>query len=939
MNGAVRFDENDLKASPPVTGGESLRSLRISDAQNLVQSLDGVAKLKSIDDVVSIAGGVRNGGDISIDSSIAGSVRIANILPLSPDGDDSRGVVDIGVTLSQGSGEPVVRYDYLFLGGSARQSVKQEGNDKRVASLIMERMTESLVVAEKSGFAAAETEASGGASSTLKGYRLWPQFGFDGEFDHSESNLKDFLLNASYLHEDNPEVFEWATDLHDTIEGGGAVTVQQIISNRIGEKWWDENGSDINLDIDFRDKESLGYKRFEKMKSLLGRLKDRNKSRSAEDWLLDLEFRDDCGRQDGGKFGPGNDCASEDGSGSGDSSPKSFPKSFPPAAKKFRDAVDSVSPDPEKVWDRSKGKADTPPERVLAQAADEQETSGQTMTPEAEASYADLVDEIGKQYEALVAAGLQVRAWRGEGEPYGDPPGSTKPNSDKMREEVARTGEFSFFMTEKGFGTGAATPDHPMLRETKYKTADGEPMIANDLFRVVHDMVAHVRGGYSFSTNGEYNGMLTHASTLPESAWPALFAETFGQNAVYEKTGNFAAQNAYASKIGPEIIRSELAKRKSSRADDPAKDSDEPLGYQHLKVRPWLMNGAAESRAADCGRDESGKFGPKNQCQDDGSGGGGATAQTQASPDDGIWSSNRNASWEQGSDDPPFDGADRFKSVSVAAPQKVSESLDEFGVTASDAASLVSSLENGNVSIRPAPEFKRGGAFGDSRATPILFAFDGDVAGVKGAIEGSSALGLRREPDGSESLHLYQSTITVSNEVRQDATKRHAAARAFYTAMVNSVENARRIGVTKVTMNASGEADPQVRDHAPFGKGYTIWPRMGFDAPIPPDISRKLPSSLSHAKSLLDLHATPEGTRWWAKNGVDVDVSLDLTDPSSPQNQVFDRFVRKFSTNRREMPLGSGDDWLSPEDILRLDELWSEVWDDGLLDDYEWVEK
>lgn len=289
-------------------------------------------------------------------------------------------------------------------------------------------------------------------------------------------------------------------------------------------------------------------------------------------------------------------------------------QSFPKGSKPLRDAVDSVAPAPDQIWDRLKGLAETPTPKQIDDIANEQSShSGAAITPEAEASYQSLVDEIGRQYEALTAAGLKARAWRGEGEPYGDPPGSTKPNSNKMRDEVAKTKEFSFFMTDKGFGTGDATPDHPMLRETKYKTADGEPMIANDLFRVVHDMVAHVRGGFSFSTNGEYNGMLTHASTLPEAAWPALFAETFGQNAVYEKTKQYAPQNAYASKLGPEIIRSELKKRgKSSRAAK--NDSDEPLGYQHLKLRPWLMKDAVSSRSADCGRDDDGRFSSGNKC-------------------------------------------------------------------------------------------------------------------------------------------------------------------------------------------------------------------------------------------------------------------------------------------------------------------------------------
>ncbi len=345
----------------------------------------------------------------------------------------------------------------------------------------------------------------------------------------------------------------------------------------------------------------------------------------------------DCGRQDGGRFGQGNDCAKKDGAGPGEqeSSPKA-PKSeasdrtFPSGTKPYRDAVDSVvasiGKDPASVWDRSKGKAETPPRQQIETFAQEQNAqSGKPLSPEAEAAYSSLVDEIGRQYEALTQSGLRVSAWRGEGEPYGDPPGSTKPNSDKMREEVAKSGEFKFFMTERGFGTGSATENHPMLRETKFKTSDGEPMIANDLFRVVHDLVAHVRGGYSFSTNGEYNGMLTHASTLPEEAWPALFAETFGQNAVYELTGDFAPQNAYASKVGADVIRSELAKRKKqSRAEDNGRDSDEPLGYQHLKTRPWLSKTKTtnpESRSDDCGRADGGRFGRGNTCASgDGSG-------------------------------------------------------------------------------------------------------------------------------------------------------------------------------------------------------------------------------------------------------------------------------------------------------------------------------
>lgn len=634
---------------------------------------------------------------------------------------------------------------------------------------------------------------------------------------------------------------------------------------------------------------------------------------------LGMDSRAFCPTGEGG--GVDNSCDGSPGSSASGRSPESLPKSFPRGSEKFRDAIDAVSPIPKAIWDRSKGRADTPPDKILASAADEQATSGESLSPEAEASYKDLIDEIGRQYESLVAAGLKARGWRGEGEPYGDPPGSTKPNSDKMREEVAKTGEFSFFMTEKGFGTGPATPDHPMLRETKYKTADGEPMIANDLFRVVHDMVAHVRGGYSFSTNGEYNGMLTHASTLPESAWPALFAETFGQNAVYEKTGKYAAQNAYASKIGPEIIRSELAKRskKLSREADPAKDGDEPLGYQHLKVRPWLMDGKAESRSADCGRDEGGRFGSGNDCAADD---GGAAAEATKSSD--RWSSNENLSWPETSRDssPPPMGDGRYGSINVAAPQRVKQTLDAAGVTPELAPILAGGSDGSDISVRPAPDFSN--EFPGSGVTPVMFAFERDFGGVEGGMHGSSVIGVTSSGD----TVVYHSTVNVDDAIKERDSMRHAAAREFYRAMTSSVDAARKAGVARIVLSAAGNSS---KTHGSPWRGYTIWPRMGFDAPLPDSIRSRLPESLSRAKSLLDLHATPEGTRWWRDNGEDIDVSFDLRDASSPQSKVMDRFIKKFSTSKRSMPDSEGDEWLSPEDMLMLDEMWGEIWDDGVL--------
>jgi len=202
-----------------------------------------------------------------------------------------------------------------------------------------------------------------------------------------------------------------------------------------------------------------------------------------------------------------------------------------------------------------------------------------------------------------------------------------------------------------------------------------------------------------------------------------------------------------------------------------------------------------------------------------------------------------------------------------------------------------------------------------------------DVAGVKDGMFSQTVIrnvGSESDPE----IVVDHKLMEVKPEVAADPEKRHAAARSFYRGMTESVEAAVKAGASKVVMNAAGN---------PKGgsfKGYTIWPRMGFDAPIPFDTRKKLPESLGHCRTLLDLHATKEGTRWWRDNGTDIDVQLDLKRADSPQMQVFGRFVRHFERDKRELAYGPGEGWLSPADQAKLDELWEQIWDDGLLDDY-----
>lgn len=242
---------------------------------------------------------------------------------------------------------------------------------------------------------------------------------------------------------------------------------------------------------------------------------------------------------------------------------------------------------PTSKWTREKGYAELPGPEVIQAIANEQMAA--TGSPDAATleAYDKFKKALLSQYNAIMKTGLKVRAWRGEGEPYKVSPDKIwSPSSDVMRQRVEQEGEFLFFMTEKGFGSEGATESnlHPLLQMSPAKTSDGEPMLYNDLFRVVHDMVAHIIGGFSFSTRGEMNAMMSHATTLPRETWPALWAETFGQNAVYEVTGHFSEQNVYSSQFVGMI--DELLDAGMKSKNFVYGDSDFPLGHGRLKRQP-----------------------------------------------------------------------------------------------------------------------------------------------------------------------------------------------------------------------------------------------------------------------------------------------------------------------------------------------------------------
>lgn len=134
------------------------------------------------------------------------------------------------------------------------------------------------------------------------------------------------------------------------------------------------------------------------------------------------------------------------------------------------------------------------------------------------ASYDMFAQHLVQQFIMLSDEGFEFIAHEGAGEPYG--------NSYQMFQDIKR-GRLVYLPTES---TDSIRGDHPMLSETSCRDSSGEPIGLNEVFRCVHDVLAH-SAGYGFNFSGEKGAWLVHRGTLPREAHLALWNETRGQNA------------------------------------------------------------------------------------------------------------------------------------------------------------------------------------------------------------------------------------------------------------------------------------------------------------------------------------------------------------------------------------------------------------------------
>ena len=105
------------------------------------------------------------------------------------------------------------------------------------------------------------------------------------------------------------------------------------------------------------------------------------------------------------------------------------------------------------------------------------------------------------------------------------------PTSKAMIEDVAKNKHLWYYPTEQGFGSmGADQTKHPMLQVTDLLDDEGKPMLANDVFRAVHDYQRHYKGNNKFGATGEERAYQQHKRMFSPEAVKALTTETRGQN-------------------------------------------------------------------------------------------------------------------------------------------------------------------------------------------------------------------------------------------------------------------------------------------------------------------------------------------------------------------------------------------------------------------------
>jgi hypothetical protein len=164
----------------------------------------------------------------------------------------------------------------------------------------------------------------------------------------------------------------------------------------------------------------------------------------------------------------------------------------------------------------------------LAKAYDEMDHDPKNA--EVAEAYSELIRQVRDQYDELVSYGYEFWFIDPDKDPYEGKPW-------RAMADLRNNDSMGVFPTAAGFGTLTEISDNPLENtdtglEWSYGSPDGpkKPVLANDLFRAVHDALGHGLEGSGFRARGEENAWQAHSRLFYGSAVAAMTSETRGQN-------------------------------------------------------------------------------------------------------------------------------------------------------------------------------------------------------------------------------------------------------------------------------------------------------------------------------------------------------------------------------------------------------------------------
>jgi GNAT superfamily N-acetyltransferase len=160
--------------------------------------------------------------------------------------------------------------------------------------------------------------------------------------------------------------------------------------------------------------------------------------------------------------------------------------------------------------------------------------------PVVKRAYDAMINETVEQFDEIQKTGLKIEFIKpGQKDPYAASP-------RLAIEDVRKNNHLWVFPTDLGFGSDDKyAKDNPMLRDTGI-TVDGRRLVANDVFRIVHDYFGHVAEANGFRADGEENAWQIHARMYSPLARRAMTTETRGQNS-WVNYGPYGEKNRKAS--------------------------------------------------------------------------------------------------------------------------------------------------------------------------------------------------------------------------------------------------------------------------------------------------------------------------------------------------------------------------------------------------------